>query len=85
MRGECVRVSVSDTGIGIAAENLERIFSPFEQADSSTSRKYQGAGLGLALARRFVELHGGRIWAESGGPNSGSSLIFVIPVDGPAG
>ena len=56
-----VEISVQDTGIGIKAEDHIRIFSPFEQVESSTSRKFHGTGLGLSLARRLVELHGGRI------------------------
>jgi CheY-like chemotaxis protein len=58
-------LSVSDTGIGMTPEALERIFAPFEQADNSTTRKYGGTGLGLAICRRLAELMGGKIWAES--------------------
>jgi two-component system, sensor histidine kinase len=58
-------LSVSDTGIGMTQEALSRIFSPFEQADNSTTRTYGGTGLGLAICRRLAELMGGRIWAES--------------------
>jgi signal transduction histidine kinase len=74
-----VHISVSDTGIGLKKEDLDRIFAPFEQAERSSSGKYQGTGLGLSLARSFVELHGGKIWAESGGEGKGSTFRFVIP------
>ena len=73
-------VSVSDSGIGLRAEDIERIFGAFEQLDSSLKRRHDGTGLGLALTRRFVELHGGRIWAESDGLNRGSTFTFTIPV-----
>jgi signal transduction histidine kinase len=59
---------------------LARIFDPFEQADNSASRRYQGTGLGLALAQKFVELHGGKIWAESQGSGKGSTFRFLIPI-----
>jgi signal transduction histidine kinase len=76
---------VSDTGIGMEGKDLERIFNPFEQVEGSTSRKYQGTGLGLALTRRMVELHGGAIWAESGGAEKGSTFRLAIPLREAAG
>jgi signal transduction histidine kinase len=79
VEGEWVEVSVRDTGIGLKTEDLQRIFLPFEQADNSASRQYQGTGLGLSLARQLVELHGGTIWAESDGEGQGSSFSFIIP------
>jgi signal transduction histidine kinase len=78
--GEAVAISVSDSGIGLKPEDLERIFDPFEQADGSFSRKYQGTGLGLALTRKMVEMHGGKIWAESEGLNQGSRFQFTLPI-----
>jgi len=75
-----VEICVADTGIGLKSENLERIFGHFEQVESSTSRKFQGTGLGLALTRQLVNLHGGRIWVESDGEGKGSSFRLVIPI-----
>ena len=75
-----VFLSVADTGIGIQERDLERIFSPFEQVDGSSSRRYAGTGLGLSLARQIVELHGGKIWAESEGLGKGSRFRFAIPL-----
>ena len=77
--GNWLKISISDSGIGIKKEDLERIFKSFEQADSSAGRHYQGTGLGLSLTQRLVELHGGRIWAESEGPKQGSLFSLIIP------
>jgi len=74
-------VTVSDTGIGIKQDDLERVFGAFEQIDSSYARQQQGTGLGLALTRRLVELHRGRIWAESEGEGKGSTFTFIIPIE----
>ena len=74
-------VSVSDTGIGMNPEDLDRVFGAFEQVDSSHSRRQQGTGLGLALTRRLVELHGGRIGVKSDGPGKGSTFTFTIPLE----
>ncbi len=74
-----VEISVADSGIGLRTDDLERIFKPFERVEGSKSRRFEGAGLGLALTKQFVELHGGRIWAESEGENEGSTFRFVIP------
>ncbi len=79
LAGHDVRVSISDTGIGIKAEDQRRIFEEFEQIDSSFSRQHEGTGLGLSLTRKLVELHGGRIWVESEGENKGSIFTFEIP------
>ncbi|RKY62241.1 MAG: hypothetical protein DRP95_01840 [Candidatus Latescibacterota bacterium] len=80
LEGEWVMVSVSDTGIGIAPEDQERIWREFEQVDSDLSRRYEGTGLGLPLTKRLVELHGGRIWVESE-PGKGSTFTFVLPLN----
>jgi signal transduction histidine kinase/HAMP domain-containing protein len=73
-----VEISVSDTGIGIAAEDQELIFEEFRQAGSDYARKREGTGLGLALTKRFVELHGGRIWVKSE-LGRGSTFTFTLP------
>ena len=75
-----IEISVADSGIGIAHEDLDRIFNPFEQVDGSSSREYQGTGLGLSLTKNLVELHGGRIWAESDGEGRGATFSFIIPI-----
>ena len=76
---EAIKISVSDTGIGIRDNNLNLVFNSFEQLDSSASRNFQGTGLGLSLTRQLVELHEGKIWAESKGENKGSTFSFTIP------
>ena len=75
----CVEFWVGDSGIGIKPADLERIFKRFEQADGSSRKRFQGTGLGLSLSKRYVELHGGRIWAESEGEGNGSTFKFVLP------
>jgi len=72
-----LQVSVSDTGIGIAPEQQEKIFNSFEQAESSTTRKYGGTGLGLAISKNIVEKMGGNIWVQSE-PGKGSVFTFTI-------
>ncbi|MBI4685091.1 MAG: GAF domain-containing protein [Nitrospirae bacterium] len=76
-----IQISVSDTGIGISPEDQKKLFQPFQQIDSTLSRKYSGTGLGLNLCKKFVELHGGRIWVESE-EGKGSKFTFVIPSKG---
>ena len=76
---KCIQFSVADSGIGIKPEDQVRIFDPFEQADGSSSRRYQGTGLGLPLTRKLVELHGGRMWVESEGEGKGAIFSFIIP------
>jgi signal transduction histidine kinase len=79
-----VQIEVGDTGRGIARDHHELIFREFAQVDSSASRVHHGTGLGLTIARRFVELHGGRIWVESE-LGSGSRFFFTLPVKGGSG
>ncbi len=79
--GGHIQISVSDTGVGIKPEDQERVFNRFEQVDGSSARHFEGTGLGLALTRSFVELHGGSIWVESDGENKGSTFSFTIPKD----
>jgi PAS domain S-box-containing protein len=79
-----VRVVVRDTGIGIDPQFLPRLFAPFEQADQSTTRVYDGLGLGLAIVRHLVELHGGSVHAESAGSGLGACFSVTLPVRRPA-
>jgi PAS domain S-box-containing protein len=74
-----IRFAVKDTGIGIPEDKQSDLFKPFTQMDSSASREYGGAGLGLALVKKFVEMHNGRIWIESE-VNKGTAIYFTIPV-----
>ena len=75
-----LRFTVTDTGIGIAGDKLDRIFERFTQADSSTTRRFGGSGLGLTISRRLVELMGGRIWVESQ-VDKGSLFAFAVPFE----
>jgi len=76
---ENVQISVSDTGIGMKAENIGKLFQKFEQLDKGISEKYGGTGLGLAITKQLVELHGGRIWATSKF-GEGSTFTFTLPL-----
>jgi PAS domain S-box-containing protein len=78
--GSQVSLSVSDTGRGIDPEFLPHVFERFRQADSTTTRRVGGLGLGLALARHIVELHGGRVFAESEGIGKGSKFKITLPI-----
>ena len=78
--GSHARVIVKDNGEGIAPEFLPHIFERFRQADASSSRTAPGLGLGLSIARQLVELHGGRIWAESAGNGNGATFFVDLPL-----
>ena len=73
-----MEVSVSDTGVGITREDQEAVFEEFRQIGTA-AKKVEGTGLGLTLCRKFVELHGGRIWVKSE-LGAGSTFTFTIPV-----
>ena len=75
-----VEITISDTGIGIAADFLPHLFERFRQADSGTARQYAGLGLGLAIVRNLVELHGGTVYASSSGPGTGATFRVRLPV-----
>ncbi len=79
---DAVWVSVTDTGIGIAKDDLPRLFTEFTQVDASLSRRFEGTGLGLALCRRFVDMHGGLIGVDSA-PGRGSTFWIDLPLTGP--
>ncbi|MEG4318751.1 MULTISPECIES: response regulator [unclassified Microcoleus] len=74
-----VELTVTDTGIGIAANFLPYVFESFRQADATITRNYSGLGLGLAIVRQLVEIHGGRVWAQSPGLDMGSTFTFRLP------
>lgn len=77
--GEMLKLSVKDTGIGIAREKQKSIFEGFKQADDGMAREHEGLGLGLAISKKLVELHGGRIWLTSR-PGHGSEFSFTLPL-----
>ena len=80
---DAAQIAVSDTGVGIASEDQATIFEEFQQVGGDHEGKREGTGLGLTLARRFVELHGGRIWVESG-VGQGATFTFTLPLSPPA-
>lgn len=82
-QGDYMVTSVADTGPGIAPEDAERIFQPFQQVDGSIRRRYGGSGLGLSISKAFVELHGGKMWLESR-KGAGATFYFQLPIDSPA-
>jgi signal transduction histidine kinase len=79
LKNGAVKISISDTGIGIAPEHHEAIFEEFRQVGSDYARKREGTGLGLTLTKKFVEMHGGKIWVESE-PGKGSTFTFTLPI-----
>jgi signal transduction histidine kinase len=72
-------ITVSDTGCGISPDFLPHVFDRFSQADSSSTRRKGGLGLGLALVRHLTELHGGKVEAASGGPDQGATFTVSLP------
>lgn len=79
--GEWVRIAIYDQGMGIAPEDLPRIWDRFFRVDNTNTRRIGGTGLGLSITKALVELHGGRIWAESR-LGQGSSFFFTLPLPG---
>jgi len=77
---DMIKISVTDTGIGISEEDQKRLFKPFVQIDSSSSREFQGTGLGLSLVKKFIQMHKGTIWLESE-VGKGTTFYFEIPVN----
>ena len=77
MNNGMAEISVADTGVGIVPEDQEAIFEEFRQVGTA-DKKVEGTGLGLALSRKFIELHGGRIWVQSE-PGKGSTFSFTLP------
>jgi signal transduction histidine kinase len=70
---------VTDTGMGIAPDKIGNLFTEFKQTDATIASEYGGTGLGLSITRKFIEMHGGRIWVESE-LGKGSSFIFEVPL-----
>jgi signal transduction histidine kinase len=80
--GKSVLISVKDTGLGIPHDHLEAVFQEFTQVDTTTTRKVGGTGLGLPISRRLIEMHGGRLWAESAGvEGEGSTFYVYLPLE----
>ena len=76
---DVIHILVTDQGVGIPADQTEKIFEPFYQISQGLKRRFRGLGLGLSLCKEIVERHGGRIWAESEGPNRGATIHVTLP------
>jgi len=81
VNGSEVQVDVEDSGVGISKEDQARIFDRFYRGEDPLVLATPGTGLGLAIVRQLIEMHGGRIWLESGGEGQGSTFSFTLPVD----
>jgi len=79
LQGDELIYRVADTGIGISRDELGKVFDEFRQADAAVTREFGGTGLGLSITKRFIEMHGGRIWVESE-PGEGSTFWFAVPL-----
>ena len=77
-----IQIAVADTGVGIAPQDVARVFEDFGQVDGSLARRHEGSGLGVPLSKRLVELHGGRMWLESR-PGEGATFYFTLPIHSP--
>jgi histidine kinase len=75
-----IQFSVRDTGLGLTPDDLTKVFQRFYRVDKSRARASGGSGIGLTIAQHLVEAHGGQIWAESPGPNQGSTFSFTLPL-----
>jgi len=82
--GDLLQFRVADTGIGIAPDRLATVFDEFRQGDVTIAREFGGTGLGLSITRKFVEMHGGRVWVDST-LGKGSTFWFAIPLRVEAG
>ena len=78
-RGDILVYKVVDTGIGIPSDKIDSLFTEFKQTDATIASEYGGTGLGLSISKKFVEMHGGRIWIESE-LGKGSAFIFEVPL-----
>jgi signal transduction histidine kinase len=79
LQGKTLVYRVSDTGIGIPRDQIDHLFQEFQQLDPTIAHEFGGTGLGLSITRKFIEMHGGRIWAESES-GKGSTFFFSIPL-----